>query len=74
VPNRKTDRDRITRTVDSKPRSLWIVYRAGAIVAELMDDRKLNNDMGKREVHFRRVGQFLGFSGSSGPSHVTYGI
>ena len=47
---------------------------AGAIVAELMEDRKLNNDIGRRVVHFRLVGQFLGFAGSSGPAHVTCGV
>ena len=41
-------------------------------MAELMEDRKLNNDIGRRVVHFRLVGQFLGFPGSSGPAHVTY--
>ena len=43
-------------------------------MAELMEDRKLNNDIGRRVVHFRLVGQFLGFSGSSGPAHVTCGV
>ena len=39
-----------------------------------MDDRKLNSDIGRRVVHFRLVGQFLGFAGSSGPAHVTCGV
>ena len=41
------------------------------MVAELIEERKLNSDIGSRVVHFRLVGQFLGFSGSSGPLHVT---
>ncbi len=40
-------------------------------MAELIEDRKLNSDIGRRVVHFRLVGQFLGFSGSSGLLHVT---
>ena len=51
-----------------------MALNAGAIVAELMDERKLNNDIGRRVVHFRLVGQFLGFAGSSGPAHVTYRV
>lgn len=43
-------------------------------MAELMEDRKLNNDIGRRVVHFRLVGQFLGSAGSSGPAHVTCGV
>lgn len=71
VPKRKTDRDKMTRSVDWKWRSFWIMFNAGAMVAELIEDKKLNNDIGRRVVHFRLVGQFLGFSGSSGPAHVT---
>ena len=41
------------------------------MVAELIEDRKLNNDIGRRVVHFRLVGQFLGSSGSWEPAHVT---
>ena len=48
-----------------------MVFSAGAIVAELIDDKKLKSDIGRSVVHFRLVGQFLGFSGSSGPLHVT---
>ena len=47
---------------------------AGAIVAELIDDRKLKSDIGRSVVHFLLVGQFLGFSGSFGPSHVTCSV
>ena len=40
-------------------------------MAELMGERKLNNDMGRSVVHFIRVDQFLGCSGSLGPSQST---
>ena len=55
-------------------RFFGIAASAGAIVAELIEDRKLNDDIERSVVHFRVVGQFLGFSGSSGPSHVTCGV
>ena len=43
-------------------------------MAELTEARKLNMDIGRRVVHFRLVGQFLGFPGSSGPAQITCGI
>ena len=48
-----------------------MAFNTGAMVAESIEDRKLNDDIGRSVVHFRRIGQFLGFSGSSGPAHVT---
>lgn len=48
-----------------------MLSKAGAMVAELMEDRKLNSDMGMTVVHFLTGGQFFGLSGSWGPSHVT---
>lgn len=48
-----------------------MVPSAGAMVEELTDARKLNIDTGTMDSHFRLAVQFLGCSGSSGPSHVT---
>jgi len=51
-PNTKIVNDRMLRVVDVKPRSLWMLVKAGAMVAELMEERKLNRDIGMIEVHF----------------------
>lgn len=71
VPSRKMDRDKILSVFDPKWRSLLMSDRARATVTELMEDKRENNDSGISVVRFRLLGQFLGFSASSGPSHVT---
>lgn len=48
-----------------------MLAKAGAIIDELTEDSKLKSDTGTILFHLRRVVQFLGWSGSSGPSHVT---
>lgn len=48
-----------------------MVPSAGAMVEELTDARKLNSDTGTMDSNLRLAVQFLGCSGSSGPSHVT---
>lgn len=71
VPSRKTDRDRMRRVVDWKCSSRPMLPSAGAMVEELTDDKKLNSETGTMDSHLRPAVQFLGCSGSSGPSHVT---
>ena len=48
-----------------------MAFNSGAMVAEFIEDEKLNDDIGRKVVHFRRISQFLGLSGTSGPAHVT---
>lgn len=62
------------RVLDLMSRSFCIVDNAGAAVAEDIAAKKLKSDIGTLAIHFRFIGQFLGFSKSSGPSHVTYFI
>src|ERR1700761_9409771 len=52
-------------------RSCAICGKAGATIADATGEMKVNDDTTKVAIHFRFIGQFLGFSGSSGPFHVT---
>ncbi len=61
----------IRRVLDLILRSFWIANNAGAAVAVDIAPKKLNSDNGTLAIHFCFNGQFLGFSGSSGPFHVT---
>ena len=53
------------------PNSLDIAGRAGATTDEETGEMKVKDDMTIVAAHFRPNVQFLGFSGSLGPSHVT---
>jgi hypothetical protein len=53
-------------------RSVAIASKAGATVAEDIELKRLNRDIGMKTIHFQLAGQFFGFSGSLGPSHVAY--
>ena len=46
---------------------------AGATIEEETGDMNVKDDTTKVAPHLRFFDQFLGFSGSSGPSQVTYG-
>jgi hypothetical protein len=61
----------MARVLDCILRSFWINGKAGAAAAEDIAPKRLNNDNGTLAIHFSLNGQFLGFSGSSGPFHVT---
>ena len=45
---------------------------AGAIIEEDTGDMKVKEDTTTVAAHFLLIDQFFGFSGSSGPDHVTY--
>jgi len=45
--------------------------RAGAIIEEDTGDMKVKEETTSVAAHFFLIDQFLGFPGSSGPSHVT---
>jgi hypothetical protein len=49
-----------------------MVVRAGATIEEETGEMKVNRETVMVAAHFLFVGQFLGLSGSSGPSHVTW--
>ena len=49
-----------------------IAAMAGATIEEDTGEMKVNEDTTKVASHFRFRVQFLGFSGSSGPSQVTW--
>lgn len=48
-----------------------MVVNAGATMEDDTGEMKVNRETVMVAAHFFFVGQFLGFSGSSGPSHVT---
>ncbi len=52
-------------------RSLDMVVKAGATMEEETGEMNVNNDTVTTIAHFFFMVQFLGFPGSSGPSHVT---
>lgn len=47
---------------------------AGATIDEETGEMNVNSDTVMVAAHFFLLLQFFGFSGSSGPSHVTYTI
>lgn len=49
-----------------------MVVKAGATMEEDTGEIKVNSETVIVAAHFFLDGQFLGFSWSSGPSHVTY--
>jgi len=51
--------------------SALIDVRAGDIIDEDTGDSKVNDETMNVAAHFRFIDQFLGFFGSSGPSHDT---
>lgn len=50
--------------------SALIDVRAGDIMDEDTGDSRVKDDTMNVAAHFRFIDQFLGFLGSSGPSHV----
>jgi hypothetical protein len=72
LPSRYTERVMMSSVWERILRSSAIASRAGATVAEDIELKRLNRDIGMKTIHFRLAGQFFGFSGSLGPSHVTY--
>jgi hypothetical protein len=72
LPSRYTERLMMSSVCERILRSSAIASRAGATVAEDIELKRLNMDIGMKTIHFRLAGQFFGFSGSLGPSHVTY--
>lgn len=53
-------------------KALLISDSAGAIIAPDMSVTRPPREVRSVAAHFLHRGQFLGFVGSSGPSHVTY--
>lgn len=49
-----------------------MVPSAGATMDDDTGEMKVKADTTSVVIHFLRIGQFLGFSGSSGPFHVTF--
>lgn len=54
------------------PNSPAIVPSAGATIDDDTGEMNVKTDTSSVAVHFLRTGQFLGFSGSSWPSHDTF--
>lgn len=54
------------------PKSFEMVSIAGATREEDTGEMNVKQETVQTAAHFFPVVQFLGFSGSSGPSHVTY--
>ena len=54
------------------PNSSAMVPSAGATIDDDTGEMKVRADTSSVAAHFLRVGQFLGFSGSSGLFHVTF--
>lgn len=69
-----TDRVSCEMTSSVMLNSADIALRAGATMEEDTGEMKVKQDTVTTAAHFFFIGQFLGFSGSSGPSQVTYPV
>lgn len=53
------------------PRSFEMVVNAGATMEEETGEMKVKEDTTRHAAHLRRIDQFFGLAGSSGPSQET---
>jgi len=67
-PNRNMDTVMLAIVVLVAPNSLLYTSAAGATILDAKGVMKVYIDVIKVSFHFRLLGKFLGFSGSSGPS------
>jgi hypothetical protein len=70
----KIDKVSSRRTSELILKSSPMYVRAGATIVEDTGEMKVYNETTVITDHFLLLGQFLGFSGSLGPSHVTCAV